>query len=65
MVYNDPWFHDDSHEPYNSLPNRGYAMGDDPLETRYNYSNAIYYSLMIILAVTLIGSFTDDNLGHR
>ena len=31
MVYNDPWFHDDSHEPYNSAPERGYINGEDPL----------------------------------
>ena len=27
MVFTDPWYHDDSHEPYNSAPERGYVNG--------------------------------------
>lgn len=31
FVFNDPWFHDDSHDPYVSLPERGYTNFEDPL----------------------------------
>lgn len=58
LIYNDPWFHEDSHEPYNSPPRRGYITGDDPLESRFMYSIPNYATagvLLLTLALFAIG----------
>ena len=56
QVYTDPWFHEDSHEPYHSLPDRGYVNGEDPLESRSIYSHAAHITgVLIALILALYG----------
>ena len=58
MVYNDPWFHEDSHEPYSSGPQRGYISGEDPLESRFIYSVPAYFTAgigVLILSLLALG----------
>jgi hypothetical protein len=62
LVYNDPWFHEDSHEPYNSPPRRGYIVGDDPLESRFMLSYAMYIAAGISLLVVGLYALGDKDL---
>lgn len=59
FYYNEPWFHEDSHEPYNSLPERGYANGQDPLDNRNVYSTPQYLGIMILTSVFFLYSLSD------
>lgn len=62
MVYNDPWYHDDSHEPYNSAPERGYVNGEDPLETRFLYTLPLFVSVSLVAIVGLLYAFADQGI---
>lgn len=56
LVFNEPWFHEDFHEPYNSAPDRGYISGSDPLESRLNYSVPVYITCSVLtLVLSLYG----------
>jgi hypothetical protein len=59
MVYNDPWYHDDSHEIYNSAPERGYINGEDPLETRYLYTLPLFATICLVGIVGTLYGFAD------
>lgn len=62
MVFNDPWFHEDSHEPYNAPPEKGYVSGEDPLETRHIYSHAMYLSLGAATLLLVLLALTDKEM---
>ena len=59
MVYTDPWYHEDSHEPYHSLPERGYVNGEDPLETRSIYSHATHLTGAVMLFILALYAIAD------
>ena len=59
MVYNDPWYHDDSHEIYNSGPERGYVNGEDPLESRFLYTIPLFVSMSVVGIVATLYGFAD------
>jgi hypothetical protein len=62
MVYNDPWFHDDSHEIYNSAPERGYVNGEDPLETRFLYTIPLFVTISLVGIVGTLYGFADPEI---
>jgi hypothetical protein len=62
FVYNDPWFHEDSHEPYNSQPDRGYYSGQDPLDSRHVYTTPTYVAFTIFMGVLLLYTMADPML---
>jgi hypothetical protein len=62
MVFNDPWYHDDSHEPYNSAPERGYINGEDPLETRFLYTLPLFVTACLVGIVGTLYGFADPGI---
>jgi len=62
MVYTDPWYHDDSHEPYNSAPDRGYINGEDPLETRFLYTLPLFVTISLVGIVGTLYGFVDPDI---
>ena len=62
MIYNDAWFHDDSHEPYNAEPDRGYISGEDPLESRNVYSHLFYVLISISACILLLVGSADPEI---
>lgn len=62
MVFNDPWYHDDSHEIYNSAPERGYINGEDPLESRFLYTVPLFVTLCLVAVVGTLYGFVDPEI---
>ena len=62
MVYNDPWFHEDSHEPYNSLPERGYVNFEDPIDNRFAYDIPMMFAVVVVIFVAGLYGLTDPEM---
>ena len=63
MVFTDPWYHDDSHEPYNSAPDRGYVNGEDPLESRFLYTIPLFVVISLVGITGTLFGFADLEIG--
>lgn len=64
LVFTDPWYHEDSHEIYNSAPERGYINGEDPLETRYLFTIPILTAIGLITIAATLYSFADLRMAN-